>query len=778
MVFAVSGLAAVAQPHAPAAAEPTSDDVQAAMERMRSWLYAQQKEDGSWELSAERWSADMLSYRRLEGGETALVTYALLVSGEPYQKPEIARALAYLRGVEMHGIYALSFRMHVWAQLPMGEGQPFKALLDADGERLMSWQRVGLWDYTSAPREYARPVRVTPQLAMVARNSLSRTQYGALGAWEWSKRGGRVSKQLWQDLRAWGLAFQLAPGGWNYGRATSRSRTPADGGMTCAGLTLLMLSQHHLERNADEADGETVASIERGLAWLGGAYRGGPITGRDENWPGMFWYAIERVGQASGLTRLGGRDWYRDGARWYLQREAGGRVSAGQTRQGSSDLIETAFGLAFLARGDTPLWINKLEAPGYAWNRRPNDVYFLNRFVSDYHERELGWQVVSIDGRPERWLDAPLLYLSGREALELTEAQEAKLKRYLDLGGMLVAVPERGGRSFERSVRELAKRLYPELGAMRAAPKEHPIYGLTLPAGRGLRVSVLSNGVRDLIVLPRGDWGKGFQADDPPGEGDAWKAMLNLMALATERGRHRPRLAAPFPEDPGASTATSATVRVGIAVRPGSPAIEPLRFEALRRRLVRDRGIDLDVRFVPWGEPSTPQRGPRRERVEADPPWGGARPDVLVVSGVEAPEGQAARSEAELALVQSQVVAGGVVVIETIGGRGGHAAAASAALLASRGEAPRALVGTPWATGRGIDGGVAIARLTRRGQGALAAPSAEVFLEGDRPAILVSGLDLSLGAMGLRRAGVIGYAPETAAGLWTNVLLSSLEGRD
>lgn len=750
------------------------------MDRMRAWLYAQQQPDGSWEQSAEGWSEDFLRNRRVQGGETALVTYALLVSGEPYQKPEIERALGYLRGVDMHGVYALSFRMHVWAQLPSGEGQPFGELLEADGKRLLAWQRGGLWDYTSAPREYVRPIRVTPALAMQARNSLSRTQYGALGAWEWTKRGGRVDKRVWEDLRAWGLAFQLAPGGWNYGLGTSRRNTPADGGMTCAGLTLLILSQHHLDRDADRPHGPTQQSIDRGLAWLDGAYAGGPITGRDANWPGVYWYAIERVGQAAGLTRLGGRDWYRDGAGWYLARERGGRVTAGQTSLGSSPLIETAFALAFLSRGDTPLWINKLSIPGYAWNDRPNDVYFLNRFVSDFHERELGWQVVSIDGDPDRWLDAPLMYLTGREALELTDAQAARLKRYLDLGGTLVAVPQRGGRGFERSIRQLGQRLYPGLGGFKPGGRDHPVSTLVYPAGPSVRVSVLSNGVRDLIVLPRGDWGKTFQSDDRPGDAGAWRAMLNLLALCTERGRHRPRLEQAMPA-PVEGAAARQTLRVGLASAGGAPVIEPLRFEALRRTLLAEQGIDLDVR--PWAlvEPSAERgagrRGAGRNALEDPRPWGEASPDVMVVSGIDAVEW----GDAELSGVDAVVSAGCVVLIETIGGVGSFATSASAAIIARRSEAPRAVAGTYLTTGQGLTGGRDVRRAARRAASLLQPGAAggglsvEAFFEGDRPAILVSQLDVSLGAMALRRAGVAGYTPETAQDFLTNVFLDAAQ---
>ena len=71
------------------------------------------------------------------GGETALVTLALLISGESAQNPKIARALRFLRKIEMKGTYAVAIRAHVWAHLP----PEYLPLLNTDASWLTQFCR-------------------------------------------------------------------------------------------------------------------------------------------------------------------------------------------------------------------------------------------------------------------------------------------------------------------------------------------------------------------------------------------------------------------------------------------------------------------------------------------------------------------------------------------------------------------------------------------------------------------------------------------------------------
>ena len=563
VVMSAGWAGAAADPATNIAADHVTDgQVNDAVERMRGWLYAQQSADGSWEEGVKgTWKSKQPS-----GGVTALVTYALLASGESFQTPALARALDWLERAELKGTYAVALRAHVWARLP----DAFRPKLEADVAWLRAAQWRGLFDYVNP----ARP-RSAGTSGVAVNSSLSRTQYGTLAMWEYAKRGGEVDAAFWQQTTDWMLRSQLPDGGWNYGPATSRKNTPADGGMTCAGLTLLCVA-----RQQGVADRNAGPAIERGLAWLDANFAGAPITDRDEKNAAMFWYGVERVGMAAGVDRLAGRDWYAAGAAHILDRErrVKGPKKGGGDRTGaikpvstvfSSELIETAFSLAFVARGRVPVWASKLRLPRQTWNTRPDDLLRLTRRLSDAREAELNWQVVGFDSPPETWRRSSVLYVSSDVALDLTDDEAAALKRYLDLGGLLVANPEgRGGRKLTRSVEKLMTGLYPGRGFDFPAA-DGPLANLVTPAGGGDRppVKVLGNGARTLVVLPQADWGGGMGATGgkPSGRAGrtAWPWMQNLYALVSDRGALAGRLVDPLApvESPVQSVTGSAGTR-------------------------------------------------------------------------------------------------------------------------------------------------------------------------------------------------------------------------
>src|SRR5690606_13908951 len=108
--------------------------------------------------------------------------------------------------------------------------------------------------------------------------------------------------------------------------------------------------------------------------------------------------------------------WFEQGAETILKAERGrGSISG--------NIVDTSFGLLFLARGRVPVWINKISLPGQDWNNRPNDIYELTDYLSDLRERELSWQVVSIDLDSMQWSNAPVAWISSDDKVELTDAQ-------------------------------------------------------------------------------------------------------------------------------------------------------------------------------------------------------------------------------------------------------------------------------------------------------------------------------------------------------------------
>ena len=207
-------------------------------------------------------------------------------------------------------------------------------------------------------------------------------------------------------------------------------------------------------------DGGRVLSpaVAQGLTWFEeGDHSVGPQA--DD---GYTLYGVERVGLASGFKFFGKHDWYRElAARVVPTQWPNGAWGHEQT--GDAALTDTAYTLLFLARGRHPVMMNKLRFEKY-WINRPRDVSNLARFASRELERELNWQVVGIDNDWADWLDSPVLFIASHQPPKLTDADYAKLRRFVEAGGLLFTHADNGSESFSKWVSELALKICPGCG--------------------------------------------------------------------------------------------------------------------------------------------------------------------------------------------------------------------------------------------------------------------------------------------------------------------------
>src|SRR5205814_7896546 len=111
------------------------------------------------------------------------------------------------------------------------------------------------------------------------------------------------------------------------------------------------------------------------------------------------------------------------------------------------------------------------------WNNRPRDLANLARFTSRELERPVNWQIVSIDRDPDQWSDAPILYVASHAGLHLSDEEIAKIRAFVDGGGMLFTQADNGSESFNLYVNQLAKRLFPE-GELKDLSPDDEIYNL------------------------------------------------------------------------------------------------------------------------------------------------------------------------------------------------------------------------------------------------------------------------------------------------------------
>jgi hypothetical protein len=729
----------------------TDKQVQDATRAIVEALYEAKAPNRFWDPPT--WDPDLHGQRAQVGGYTPLVVLALLYAGESYQDPRLRDAVAHLESAPLEGTYSVAIRAHIWAQLP----DKFRKQLDADTRWLLEafQQRPGGWGYEMRPRSSWYD------------NSLA--QYGALGLWEAAKRGVSVKPRYWQKLEERFVGNQHPDGGWNY-----RADQPATGSMTAAGLTTLFITQDYLHardgidlRASRNSPHET--AIARGLSWMDTHFNARENPGRDAYFF-YYLYGVERVALASGYRTFGGRDWFRHGAAEIIDRlctadpDTGRVVVRGRLQHGRpTQLRQLAFGLMFLSRGRVPIAVSKLSAPDVAWNNRPRDVANLTRRISQETETPLSWQIVSAEGDPDEWLQAPLLYLASNELLPwLDEAPRdghlAGVKRYLDLGGLLLAVNEGPTKAFGQSVRRAVSVMYPQY-EWRTLPPDHWAYGLhSSVRTRRPQLRALSNGVRDLVILsPTGDLSATFQIRDEDHGGYA--VATNIYLYASEMNRPRPRLARPTVATRRTSPGRPAAATIVRASYEGNWNPEPLALDVFATAMATERGLAVAVADAPLAEIDT-----------LDP-----RPDLVMVTGTDACE----FSEPQRRAIRAHVEAGGVILFETAGGRGAFARAAEQmcrSLVGDLAEPPQVLREGPIVTGEGLPRAPRLDRVEYRpftleviGARETRSRLLGMAVDGE-PRVLFSREDISNGLLDQPCWGVAGYAPRSARDLLGNIV--------
>jgi len=128
--------------------------------------------------------------------------------------------------------------------------------------------------------------------------------------------------------------------------------------MTCAGIASLSLCRHQLRRTGSKkltpaVDGEIEDAILGAWAWLDANW----ATDRHPHHPGNGWmyyylYSLERAGILYGVKRVGGKDWYFEGAAQLLARQ---KDKGGWGNGNDAKVAETCFALLFLKRATAPL---------------------------------------------------------------------------------------------------------------------------------------------------------------------------------------------------------------------------------------------------------------------------------------------------------------------------------------------------------------------------------------------------------------------------------------
>lgn len=727
ILMAVAFLAGAAvQPFAAAGAEPdfTIDEINEAIKRGVESLLENQNDDGTWDECPQGHGQP--------NGPTGLATYALLHAGVSPRHPQVIKAFKAMNASPAEKTYGVSCYISAYAEaVRKGADEyrgPLRVMLRKMVEGMM---RDGGYNYN---------------LDGSGRWDHSNTNYGHFGIWEGQRVFGEVPQRYFIRMARHWMDSQLADGSWAYGPGDKKTRIA----MTVAGTASLFVCFDNLRGDAfercgvDRSTDELHQSIERSLDWLGDHFDV-PIPGAYKAYSDDYYYLynVERVGLAAGYKYFGTKDWFKEGTKLLLDRQQGD----GGWRGGySPNDIATAFALLFLAKGREPVMFNKLEFNG-DWNNRPRDCAYLTRWASQDSEHNFGWQVINLEVSPTEWHDAPIVYISGSREPTFSEEELDKLRTYVHQGGTIFSVVECGGRAFDTAMKKYYEQLFPNYELV-DCEHDHPLYTARYKLRGAPRFSIISNGVRPLVVHTTVDLARDWQLQRHKTGARAFEAAVNVYSYVTDK-HYRLRSEKFWPEE---ASARKGEVTVARLSHDGNPDPEPLAWERFRRLMARREGCKVNV------------LGPLDIAELMD-----AGAHLAVMTGTEA----FTLSEEQKGVLRQYVMAGGTLVIDAAGGSEAFRKAAQQLLddIYGADSLRRLPASSQFYTldGHAIESVSYRRRTTARG--ALTGPNLRAVLVMGRPAVIYSPEDLTTGLLGARAFRCDGYKPESAYEIMRNIVL-------
>lgn len=423
------------------------------------------------------------SYGKVQAQDdiTALCALALLNAEVSPDDPVLKKSLVQIESVPQGKLstYFVSLRIMAFSTAdPSGKrylrqvSRDTKWLIDRQNSKAPN---TGGWDYT------------IPRSA-----DASNSQFALLALHEATKLGIEVPQKTWKRAAAYWEKVSTNDGGFRY-RAAGGG---ASGSMTCAGISSWIIIQENLANSQDAINGDRAVCcgsdkrldrVEEAIQWLSERFRvrGNPGQGHSGS-QFYYLYGMERAGRLAGRRFFGGHDWYREGAEELLRKQ---NPTTGAWRGNSherKEAIATALALLFLSKGKRPIAIGKAAwSDDDRWDQHPKGVHHLTRRLEKDWNQRLNWQTVRTAGATtDDLLEAPVLFFSGRQALDLSAAEKKTLKEYLENGGFLFAEACQGegcgDAAFDRAFRQLMAEILPESDLEPLRP-DHPIWGAYYP---------------------------------------------------------------------------------------------------------------------------------------------------------------------------------------------------------------------------------------------------------------------------------------------------------
>ncbi|MCL2645943.1 MAG: DUF4159 domain-containing protein [Phycisphaerales bacterium] len=579
---------------------------------------------------------------------------------------------------------------------------------------------------------------------------LSNGQYGALGAWALTDWGTELPDEYWKVTDRFWRMMQREDGGWPYSTNGAGNSTPS---MTAAGLASLFISQEFVDtelRLTPKPD----KNIDAGLAWIDKNFK--------PNDDMYYMYGVERVGLASGLKFFGKVNWYTEGAANVIrqQRPDG---SIGQNRHGvASTTVSTAYAMLFLARGRNPVLFNKLQYNG-PWNARPRDNAYVTRWMSKQVERPINWQIVNLQVKPEEWMDAPILLITGSVDPKFSAEDMEKLRTFVNAGGIIFSTADGGKQAFTTAMKKYATELVNNKYEMRQLPKDHELFDKDFfYKGSGTEIKNIppllgmSNGARELWIHSPTDIGADWQMRKfaSPYSFELGRALYYYASgKASLRSKLQP-LAVEVVK--GGETRSLSLARVDYA---GNADPEPGAWARMAKVAKASLQIDLKVEKVKFADLD----------VKKYP--------LAHLTGT----GTMTFTDEDAAALKTYLNAGGILFADAAGGNVEFAESCKALIkkVYPDGELSLLPPDHPIYMGpaNGAGGGTKINEIDARKyvafktQRRITTPSLQGVIVGNRTPIVFSPWDVCSGFLGTSTWGILGYSPKSAEAIGRNLLL-------
>ena len=696
-----------------------------------------------------------------EAGNHALVCWAMLAGGESFQDPRLFRRINWVLTSDTPYAFDRSMRLQMLAQMPTDQ---WRRWIDRDTDWILgALSNKGNW-----PNKYIGESNDTW-------GNHASGAYGVLGLWAAEQSGANVPLSAWRAVDAhWRKTQQQTPdgepAGWavnmfNVDRGEEQDdnddeenafQNRVSGPMTAAGVATLTLTERYIygpERtNPDEQN--VSKSLRKGIDWLDNRFA------LDNSDPSADWFyymwTMQRVGQATGYRTFNGVDWFREVTAEILNRQDDetGLWTDPSGQQGP--LVSTGFALLYLSNSYAPLAVSKIRFDG-EWNNRPHDIWNFVEHASDQYEVRTSWQIVELDQPVYQLIESPMLFLATDEGFELSTEEVDQLRAYIDAGGMLVLNPDQPGAEVARSFKNLTQTLYPDL-QMQDVSTDHPIYSVHQKLRPNVRMKMMSNGIRPLIVQFTRDIGEGLQKNEV-GRSESFVALSNLYLYTIGLNPRRTRLDSDYLV-PGTDVQTVNTIKVARLTHNGQHNPEPAALPQLKAMMRRQHATNVQLSTVAPNELSD-QR-------------------VAFLTTL----GDAELTDTQADSIRRWLENGGTLWVDAAGGA--KNAAENARSLVRKimpDAAPTPLQSlSPIISGRGLHDGYNNRRIqyryyALREMGPVTSPRLQTIRINDRPAIIYSPEDITAGLAGAEHWGVFGYTIRSARRLVANSLMHALDHR-